>query len=217
MTTCCSWTRSPSTGGRSPAQVEPEHHAMARAARAAPAATASLDDVVERRAAWPGRPCATGRAAGASPRSPAGRRRSCARRRCAPRRARGSARPSQRRQASPLVTTAASGWLTSCAIEAVSSPSVVDARRHARARPARALQRLLGRALRSVMSLLVSRIATGRPRSSRCSDQRLATVDLAAVARRCGPARPPSARCAASSAMIVRRAARETRSAAARA
>jgi hypothetical protein len=33
---------------------------------------------------------------------------------------------SQRRQAPPPVTMAASGWLTSCAIEAVSSPSVVS-------------------------------------------------------------------------------------------
>ena len=40
----------------------------------------------------------------------------------------GTSRSSQRRHASPLVTTAARGWLTSCAIEAVSSPE----RRHAR-------------------------------------------------------------------------------------
>ncbi len=40
----------------------------------------------------------------------------------------GTSRSSHRRPTSPLVTMAASGWLTSCAIEAVSSPK----RRHAR-------------------------------------------------------------------------------------
>ncbi len=84
----------------------------------------------------------------------------------------GVSRASHRRQALPFVITAASGWLTSWAIEAVSAPRV-DARDMRQLR-LRSVQGFLG-LLRSVMSLLVSSSEIGFSPSN-CSAQRLATT-----------------------------------------
>ena len=77
----------------------------------------------------------------------------------------GASPASQRRQALPLLTTPASGWLTSCAIEAASSPMMLTRLMCARSASSwRSLSRSSSARLRSSMSVLVPYHLTIFPR-----------------------------------------------------
>ena len=71
---------------------------------------------------------------------------------------------SHRRQALPLLTTPESGWLTSCAIEAVSSPMMLTRLMCARSVSSRCNRaRSSSARLRSVISTVVPIISTNSP------------------------------------------------------